>query len=84
MEGPLPGRTALLITVSPVPGKYDLYRFSTGCVSLDLLIPVGELNKQEKCYFCPAAKLFNIKFLLSLRHVIDIYHLNLFPKCQFH
>ena len=27
MEGPLPGRTALLITVSPVPGKYDLYTF---------------------------------------------------------
>lgn len=27
MEGPRPGRTSLMIKVSPVPGKYDLYTF---------------------------------------------------------
>ena len=32
MEGPLPGRTTLLIMVSPVPGKYDWLMFVAGFV----------------------------------------------------
>ena len=34
MEGSLPGRTALLITVSPVPGKYDSNDLKMGFVFL--------------------------------------------------
>ena len=48
MEGPLPGRTALLITVSPVPGKYELYIFLTLYIFPALLFLTGEINKQKK------------------------------------
>ena len=32
MEGSLPGRTALLITVSPVPGKYEFADLKMGFI----------------------------------------------------
>ena len=37
MEEPLSGRTALMITVSPVPGKYDLYTVSQHFISQERL-----------------------------------------------
>ena len=61
MEGPLPGRTALLITVSPVPGKYDLYIFLTLFIFPALLLLTGEINKQKNSLFCFIIKLFNIQ-----------------------
>ena len=62
MEGPLPGRTALLITVSPVPGKYDLYTFPTVFILPALLFLTGEFNKQRNTLLCPFAKLFSVLF----------------------
>ena len=41
MEEPLPGRTALMITVSPVPGKYDLYKICILYIPGDRLICSG-------------------------------------------
>jgi len=32
MEGPLPGETAFMITVFPVPGKYELIRLVRGLI----------------------------------------------------
>ena len=77
MEGPLPGRTALLITVSPVPGKYELYRISAGYISLDLLFPIGEVNEQKNSLFCFIIKLFHMQSCFSLDPIIEIHQFNL-------
>ena len=41
MEEPLPGRTALLITVSPVPGKYALTTSLTEFIPQPILFMSG-------------------------------------------
>ena len=51
MEGPLPGRTALLITVSPVPGKYDFTMFSTAFVCQRIFFVVGHFVLAVWCNF---------------------------------
>ena len=43
MEEPLPGRTALLITVSPVPGKYEYALFLIAFIFLTILFATGFL-----------------------------------------
>ena len=44
MQGPLPGRTALLITVSPVPGKYAFASKSAHLVWRQFINTDGTVN----------------------------------------